>query len=369
MYKKMRKITWFICLLVFSLLSTSCTYTKSKLGIIFSANIDGNQEIYYVADLDFKSIRRLTLTPNDSEKAIKVTKDGRRILFYVPGPEMDRINSESLTPPSTYAHTYVLNLESNITSEMGDSLNLNPTIPLGWSVDENRIVLSEVSTRKVYMVDPSKKRRVELVIPPSGVSELFSLSFSPDGQQILYTVVNKYSDPAFTSFFYDLDTKTIVQLGNHKANCMYSAWSPIGNQILLLCDLSFDGISPNYHVYIINRDNISLNEIVDFPQCNTPDWSPDGKKILMVCTKGTYREIILVNSDGSEFRKIEINLSDGLSHIWELSWAPDGQRFLYIAGESQDLSKIYVSDIDGSNNFSVSTQVANYSDLAIFTIP
>jgi Tol biopolymer transport system component len=362
-----------LLILIFALLNTSCIHQRTNFGIVFSANLGGNQDVYSISSVDTESIERLTFTPLDREKAIKVTRDGSQILFYVPAPDISRITSESLTPPATYAHTYILNMRTKKIAEINDALGLYPAIPLSWSTNEDQVVLSEISSRKIYLVNPDKKSLQELKIPPFGVSELFELSYDPKGKQILYILVNKYATPSFTSFLYDLETKTTIQLKNAEANCLHSEWSPTGEQVLLLCDLSTDGISPNYHVYILDitrRSIISTKEVADFPQCNMPTWSPNGKQILMLCINNSHRGLFLVNSDGSNYGELKINNpSANLSHVWEIAWVPDGQKIVYIEGEDQDASNIYIVDIDGSNNFSITTQKANYSELSTFVSP
>jgi len=318
------------------------------------------------------SIRRLTFTPNDSEQHIKVTKDGSRILYYVPGPDISRIISESLTPPFTYAHTYTLDLETKKTAEIDDAFNLYPTIPLAWSVDENQVVLSEISTRKIYIVDPDRKSLQELKIPPDGVSELFEFSYSPDGKYIQYTVVNKYADPSFTSFLYGFEEKSSIQLGNTNANCLHSEWSPTGTQLLLLCDLSTNGIAPDYNVYVLDMTGSKSSYVKatsDFQGCNMPTWSPDGKQILMFCVKNSKRGFVLVNSDGSGYKEINLSGPNIPTHFWESVWTPDGRQVLYLGGDDLDFVNIYITNIDGSNNHAITAQKANYSQLSAFAIP
>jgi Tol biopolymer transport system component len=361
---KMRPISLSVFLILFTLLNTSCAPAKSNFGIVFGATLDGNQDIYSTTSANPESIKRLTFTPTDPEKAIKVTKDGSRILFYVPNPDAV---SDALTP----AHTYVLNLKTQKITEIGDTLGLNPTRPQTWSIAEDQFVLSETSSRRIYLANPDEKNVRELKIPPSGVSELFEFHYSPDEKHILYILVNKYSVPAFTSFFYDVETKTVIQVGDPAANCLHFEWSSSGKQIVLLCESSTDGISANYHVKILDiaeKNTIDIQEVVDFSQCNLPTWSPDGKQILMLCIKNNRRGLFLVNSDGSNYQEIELKPMIELPHIWGIVWAPDGRQFLYSTGEDEDVTNLYIANIDGSNNHIITAQAANYHELSTFAI-
>jgi len=355
-------------LTAFTLLNASCAPApKSDFGIVFSANLDGNQDVFYMSSANPETMERLTYTPNESEKAIKVTRDGSRILFYVPGPTTDQITSSALKPPATYAHTYVLNLKTKKAEEVNDGAGLNPTMPQGWSIDSEQVVLSEISSRKIYLVNPDEKSAQEIAIPPSGVSEIFEFSYAPDGKRVFYTLNNKYAEPSFTSFLYDLETKTEAQLGDVKANCLHAVWSPTGNQVLLVCDLSTDGISPNYHVYIFDvtgEDAINAKGIADFPQCTMPAWSPDGKQVAMLCTQNGHSGVFLANSDGSGYKEIKFS-ANAPAHVWELAWSPSGQQLLFVAGKDRGSSYICVTNIDGSNLHTVTEQKGNYGNLSI----
>lgn len=355
-------------LTAFTLLNASCAPApKSDFGIVFSATLDGNQDVFYVSSANPESVERLTFTPNEPEKAVKISKDGSRILYYVPGSDTDQITSNSLTPPAKYAHTYVLDLKTKEAQEIGDGVGLNPTMPQGWSIDGEQVILSETSSRKIYLVNPDKKSAQEIAIPPSGVSEVFEFHYAPDGKRVLYVVNNKYTDPSFTSFLYDIDTKAEVQIGDGKANCLHAAWSPTGKQVLLVCDLSTDGISPNNHVYIldvIGGNAVNVNMVADFPQCATPVWSPDGLQVAMLCAQNGRSGIFLVNSDGSNYKEIK-TIADIPPHVWELTWSPRGQQLLFVAGEERQSSSIYMMNVDGSNARAITGQKSGYGNLTV----
>lgn len=357
-------------LTAFTLINASCAPApKSDFGIVFSATLDGNQDLFYVSSANPESVERLTFTPNEPEKAVKISKDGSRILFYVPGSGADKANANTLTPPAAYAHTFILDLYSKEVEAIGDSAGLNPTIPQDWSVDGGQAVLSETSSRKIYLVNPDGKSVQEIVVPPSGVSEIFEFHYAPDGKRVLYVVNNKHADPSFTSFLYDIDTKAEVQIGNDKANCLHMSWSPAGNQVLLVCDLSTDGISPNNHVYIFDvtgggADNVQ--EIADFPQCAMPVSSPDGSQVAMLCTQDGRSGIFLAKPGGSDYQEIEIS-ADIPPRVWELTWSPSGQQLLFVAGGERESSSIYVMNVDGSNTRAITEQKSNYDNLTVFT--
>ena len=257
---------------------------KRQVGIVFSASLNGNQEIYRIQSPVFKPIDRLTFTPNDAEQDLKISRNGRRILFSV-------FSSQYLA-----WNTYALDLKTKAITDLSNpNLELRNIVALGWSFDESQALLSELNTRKTYLVNPDTRSVKELNLPTSGVSPVNELSYSPDGKKILYEVFDKDANPILTSFLYDLETKEKTQLGSPKAECSHPEWSPSGKQILLYCDLAPGQLSRNNHVYVLDvvGNNSVVREAADLP-CGEQfewgswakfAWSPDGKHLIAAYCK------------------------------------------------------------------------------------
>lgn len=359
----------------FIFLVTACSPNEPNFGILFSANLNGNQDIYRTSSQNFQSIERLTFTPRDPERYIKVTKDGSRILYYVPQPDPSRIQSDSLIPPATYAHTYVLDLKNKMTIDIGKLAGLSPTIPQTWSVNESNVVLYEGRSGKIFTVNPDEKSVLELFLPNPKGSYPNGINYSPDGTQIAYTEDSSFSGVFTlvndTPFIYDLKTKATRRLGDGSTDCYDPRWSPVEKQILLTCNLSTDGWTFNYHVRLF--DTTTGEEAVikgaSDAQCVDPAWSPTGKQFVMVCNTQNGQGIFLVNSDGGGYKEIKISLPVTPKFLQRPTWSPDGRQIIFIAGENQNAENIYITNLDGSSNVAITTQAANYSELSIYSIP
>jgi len=76
-----------------------------------------------------------------------------------------------------------------------------------------------------------------------------------------------------------------------------------------------------------------------------PEWSPNGQQIAFVSeTNGEY-EIFVMNSDGTNIKKI---VSDDFESI-SLAWSPNGNQIAFSAKPKDDtISNIYVMNSDGT---------------------
>jgi Tol biopolymer transport system component len=348
------------------LLNTHCAPAGKQFGIIFSANLGGNQDLYRAYSPDFQSVERLTLTPVDSEQDLKITKHGERILFSVLGTNLGW-------------GTYIMDLKAKSTTELSDSaLGLRSIKPLVWSFDENQAVLLETQTAKIYTVSLDKKSVKELKIPHTfDFSTITGIDYSPDGKQLAYTEYHNPTPPLSTksSFVFDFETKLVIPLvDNNTATCDESKWSPNGKRVLLYCDLSTDGIAEDNHIYIldvIGNNPVTIKEIANLPCGRSPGakfaWSPDGTQFVAAYCKmnDDPRSLFIFNSDGSVNRGFSSPANQ--IYISEMVWSPDGEKILYTAGKDKNSLNIYMVNSDGSNNHIITTQPSNYSELSIYS--
>ena len=370
------RIKVLLFLIIFVLLFSGCTSSTPKFGIIFSANLDESQDIYHMYGSDFQTIEQLTFSPIDNEQYIVATGDGKQILFHVPSPGIERIQTESLSPPDTYAHTYLLETATKKITELNDTLGIYPSIPLVWHQNEIEIFLKETSSRKIYLANLDKMKYEELEITHEyHGSDIGHLNYSYDGEQIAYEEWHPFSgappNPIVHSYVYDFSSKIVIHLiGDELADCYNPEWSPVRKQILLYCTSSKDNGSPQVRLLKINlpQESISaIEEIGVYPICFKPVWSPDGEQIAMVCRDNNKNTgIFLTNFDGSNYREILANIPYYTPY---LLWSPDGKQLIYSGGENTTEKRhIYLVNIDGTNNHTITKKPANYENLFVYEI-
>lgn len=368
-----------LLLIAFSVLySTGCSSATPKFGIVFSAELDGNQDIYRMYGLDIETLERLTFTPIDPEGSLTPTKDGNQILFAVPSPGIERIQAESLVAPDTYAHAYLLDVKTEEIVELNDLLGLFPSTPLTWSIDETSFILAENNyqqsfSRGIYIVNNViEKDFQELLFPRQYTEPLIKdLSYSYDGEQIAYEEIHPFSgappDPIVHSYVYDFSSKTVLLIGDESIGCRDPKWSPTRKQILLSCNLSNDGITVEAQIRILNIEDETVQIIEFFDNCFNPMWSPDGEQIAMLCRDEEKKQgIFLANFDGTNYREILANIPYYTPY---LLWSPDGGQLIYSGGEDSTAKRhIYIVNIDGTNNHVITQEPANYGNLFVYEI-
>ena len=115
------------------------------------------------------------------------------------------------------------------------------------------------------------------------------------------------------------------------------AWSPDGKQVAFVQDSTEpDEIRRQVHpqIYVLTVAGKTIRRIESgFAESQAPDWSPDGKTIAFICSKGRGEEndVCIVPAAGGTVRN--------LTTAWSLdpqdpSWSPDGKT-IYFAAETR----------------------------------
>jgi len=87
-------------------------------------------------------------------------------------------------------------------------------------------------------------------------------------------------------------------------------------------------------------ESTPINLTNNFSRDYSPNWSPDGQKIVFVSLRDGNPEIYSMNSDGKE----QVNLTRNLSYDFDPSWSPDSSMIAFTRN-----GEIFVMNSDGSN--------------------
>lgn len=358
-----------IFFLIITLFITSCSPSHEKIGVVFSSNINGAQDIYRIANLKSPVVERLTFTPDDFESFLLVSDDGKYASFLIHGS--DRASA---------SRTYKLDLESLDTTLLNTrESGLPPTYPLGWAIGKYQILVPDYQGEALYKINLENESIEMVELPSQRQIRPTHCQYSYDKRLIACDLFDKWTNPVISSYIYVPETKEEIQLGNSDELCFQPEWSPAEDKILLRC-FSDDADASHIYLYEVVEDDTvyTAQEIMNVPyarpslmEANAYAWSPDGRYfITTICTiSGVDYLFTFFNADGTLNKYLSPkNMTDDMI-IVDVAWLPDGQNILYIAGKDEESLNIYMMNADGSDNHAITTQPSNYSNLSVFSAP
>ena len=216
---------------------------------------------------------------------------------------------------------------------LSESLGVRPIE--SQSPDKQKIVFRSGSGRDsdIFVMDIDGSNLVKLNDDSVGNN---SPRWSPDGTQVMW-----YGWPPIKGegsgariYLNDPEGANLRDLGRG----LWPHWSPDGKMI----GFTLDGI-PNTAM-IMNADGSERREVPNrFIQTRFLAWSPDGEKVALnrVHMNNDF-QVVVMNVDGSN----AIVLTGALMTYISLSpdWSPDGRKIVFAAE-----SDIFVADVDGTN--------------------
>jgi Tol biopolymer transport system component len=120
------------------------------------------------------------------------------------------------------------------------------------------------------------------------------------------------------------------------------AWSPDGEQIIDVTD-----VIEKPSIHMMNADGSGQRLLVDG---NWPAWSPDGERIAYT-TYSNGERLAVMNADGSEQRTLGRSLVrslTGTADAYEAAWSPNGKPIAFVSSRGPNNEEIYVMNSDGS---------------------
>ncbi len=167
-------------------------------------------------------------------------------------------------------------------------------------------------------------------------------TWSPDGQ---YLAFNSDRNGDTEIYVMDLENRTVKQLtglqknsGSHEAH-----WSPDGKEFVYTRFISVPaGLHP-VNIWIMSADGTNQRPLLPDPAPGDPlafrvypHWSPDGKQILYLESKGQLEDPVkrfIIQRKNGVKRRIDITKKIGGDWVGSgLCWMDDGRAFLFSAG-------------------------------------
>lgn len=205
------------------------------------------------------------------------------------------------------------------------------------ALDGNQIAYQSVDPPRLGIYEltgDSESSLSESAVAPYGDLQL---TWSPDGNQIVYVSVDEKDD--LSLYLLALSTGKSKMLTPWRGNKVSPAWSPDGKWIAFTSDQNkFDDKSPAaYSLYLLDTSCLSeaanceqrlrsVTHATGLGDVRSPIWSPTGNRIAFIGTLGGDYGIYSIAPDGSNLKLILSEKTVG--SIGRLTWSPDGQ---YIA--------------------------------------
>jgi len=111
------------------------------------------------------------------------------------------------------------------------------------------------------------------------------------------------------------------------------AFSPDGKK-LAFCS-SRDG---NAEIYVVNTDGTNIRRITFNSAIDTaPSWSPTGREIAFTSDRTGFPQLYLMDAEGGNVRKV----SFGGDYLDSPVWSPDGERIAFVSRVNNFLTSIF----------------------------
>lgn len=239
----------------------------------------------------------------------------------------------------------------------------------GWSPDDSKVLFmkGDAPTKwAIYVVDSDGKNEKRLT---PGDRSLYPCWF-PDGKTIAFISAEVNDAGIYTMQADGSDRKMIAPRINFYTGLSVS---PAGDKICL----TTSGWEMPTNIWVMNADGSNLKNLIAGPDHFTendemwgesngnPVWSPDGKKIAYVSSVTSRSEIYVINSDGTNDRRLTNTGKFNSSP----SWSKDGQYILFASNRNGDAtSDIYVMKANGQSQTAI-TKDAGFNILPVFVTP
>jgi TolB protein len=238
-----------------------------------------------------------------------------------------------------------------------------------WSPDDRKVVFmkSDVPAElAIYVVDVDGQHEQRLT--PGNRSTC--PGWFPDGKKIAYVSIESNNRSIYTMQADGSDRKLLSSANNFFTTLSVS---PTGDKICL----TTSGWEMATNIWMMNVDGSNLKNLIAGPDHFTendemwgesngnPVWSPDGKKIAYVSSVTSRSEIYVINSDGTNDRRLTNTGKFNSSP----SWSKDGQYILFASNRNGDAtSDIYVMKANGQSQTAI-TKDAGFNILPVFVTP
>ena len=332
-------------------------------SIAFISRITDNSPDWSLCGIDTLEnvIRKIVNKTVACQKPV-LSHSGTRLLFTA--TEFKYYNDENNTfHGSSQYELYIADIDGTALVTLIDHIKHNEDGGIGsvaWSPDDSQIVYVRSYDNywdKSCLILHNISDKTQTILQTEG--NVCTPKFSPNGKQIAYcTTVENKSGITYIHYMNDHHIYKMDADGKNNQliikNASSPQWSPQGDKIMFISK-GKDGSS---QISVANADGSNQKQLTSsvdpgwwdtgFPRDGNsdPHWTPDGKKIVYVSHENEKPEIFIMNVDGSEKTRLtKAEFSDSSPEI-----TPDGKQILFNSWQSDMMNwGIFVMKIDGND--------------------
>lgn len=235
---------------------------------------------------------------------------------------------------SKYGESFIMDADGGNQAQVTDI----PALQNGtWSPDGRRVIFRKNNDKALYLADANGANESKLPFVAG------NLSWSPDGTRLAFesnSIKTPLNPKDADLFVYTIASGELVNVTNNPAFDADPSWSPDGKQIAF--NSNRDG---NFEIYLMNSDGSDVRRLTKSPSWESfPAFSPDGTQIAFNSDReNENNDVYLMNTDGSGVVKLTNWESE--EGIHPDCWSPDGTRIVFISNRSGN-DDIYVMNVE-----------------------
>jgi Tol biopolymer transport system component len=161
--------------------------------------------------------------------------------------------------------------------------------------------------------------------------------WAPDGSRIAFTSVRSGNADIWTV---PAEGGQLIQLTTSEYRDVWPRWSADGQWLVFFSRRDTNGEWDQ--LYSLNWASRNVHRLTDQPTHHhfTPDWSPDGSRMITALSDSVADRALAIFSTAGE---LESRFAESYSRVFQPAWSPDGRHVAYAARPRDgDAAEIFV---------------------------